>query len=249
MRQFGACIVIGNMSSSILHRTKIAIPPAMAAFLPNCRWAESLSTEELQRVASEMIERKIDAGCYVCRKGDAVENWIGVIDGLVKMSNLSAEGKLTTLTGVPPGGWFGEGSLLKDKIRKYDILALRDSRIAFMPRATFNRLLDTNLGFNRFLLVQLNERLGQFITLVESERLLEPDARVARSLSVLFNPVLYPGIGRQLQVSQEEIGLLSGVSRQRVNQALQVLERAGLLRVEYGSVTVLDLPGLQGYEA
>ena len=242
-------IVIGNMANPILHRTNDAPPPAMAAFLSHCRWAQSLSPPELQRVASEMVERKVSAGGYVCRKGEAVECWIGVIDGLVKMSNLSAEGKLTTLTGVPAGGWFGEGSLLKNEIRKYDILALRDSRIAYMPSATFNRLLDTNLGFNRFLLVQLNERLGQFITLVEGERLLEPDARVARSLAVLFNPVLYPGIGRQLQISQEEIGFLSGVSRQRVNQALQVLEKAGVLRVEYGSVTVLDLPGLQGFGA
>lgn len=221
----------------------------MLAFLSACRWTENLSPEELPRVASEIIERNVPAGGYVCRKGEPVQHWIGVIDGLVKMSNLSAGGKLTTLTGVPSGGWFGEGSLLKDPLRKYDIVALRDSRIAYLPRATFNRLLDTNLGFNRFLLVQLNERLGQFITLVESERLLEPDARVARSLSVLFNPVLYPGIGKQLQISQEEIGLICGVSRQRVNQALQVLEKAGVLRVEYGGVTVIDLQGLQGFGA
>ena len=221
----------------------------MPAFLSACRWTESLSADELQRLAAEVIERNIPAGGYVCRKGEPVQSWIGVIDGLVKMSNLSAEGKLTTLTGVPSGGWFGEGSLLKDEMRKYDILALRDSRIAYMPRATFNRLLDANLGFNRFVLVQLNERLGQFITLVESERLLEPDARVARSLSVLFNPVLNPDIGRRIQISQEEIGLLCGFSRQRINQALQVLEKAGLLRVEYGGITVNDLPGLQGFGA
>ena len=71
-------------------------------------------------------------------------------------------------------------------------MALRESRIAYLPRATFNRLLNTNLCFNRLLLGQLNERLGQFIALVESERLLDPDARVARSLGALFNPVLYP---------------------------------------------------------
>ena len=218
-------------------------------FLSACRWAQSLSVDELQRVASEIVEKKVASGGYVCRKGEVVANWIGVIDGLVKMSNLSSEGKLTTLTGVASGGWFGEGSLLKDEPRRYDILALRDSRIAYLPRATFNRLLNTNLGFNRFLLVQLNERLGMFIALMENERLLEPDARVARSLGALFNPVLYPGNGRQLQISQEEIGLLAGVSRQRVNQALQVLEKAGLLLVEYGSITVVDLSGLQRYEA
>ena len=97
------------------------------------------------------------------------------------------------------------------------------------------------------MLGQLNERLGQFIALVESERLLDPDARVARSLGALFNPVLYPGIGRQIQISQEEIGLLAGVSRQRVNQALPVLERAGLLKVAYGGVQVVDLSGLQHF--
>ncbi|MEQ1516477.1 MAG: Crp/Fnr family transcriptional regulator [Usitatibacteraceae bacterium] len=218
-------------------------------FLATCRWTQTLTAEELQRVAGEIVEKRVAAGGYVCRKGETVASWIGVIDGLVKMSNLSTEGKLTTLTGVPAGGWFGEGSLLKDEPRRYDIMALRDSRIAYLPRATFNRLLNTNLGFNRFLLVQLNERLGQFIGSVENERLLEPDARVARSLGALFNPVLYPGIGRQIQISQEEIGFLAGVSRQRVNQALQVLEKAGMLRVEYGGVTVIDLAGLQGFSA
>ena len=236
------------MTASTLHRTKDA-PAEMLAFLSSCGWTEHLSADELQRVASEIIERKVPAGGYVCRKGEPVQNWIGVIDGLVKMSNLSADGKLTTLTGVPTGGWFGEGTLLKDEVRKYDILALRDSRIAYMPRATFNRLLDSNLGFNRFLLMQMNERLGQFITLVESERLLEPDARVARSLSVLFNPVLCPNIGKRIQISQEEIGLLCGFSRQRINQSLQVLERAGLLKVEYGGITVSDLNGLQRFGA
>ena len=217
-------------------------------YLATCRWAQALSADELQRVASEIIEKRVPSGGFVCRKGETVAHWIGVIEGLVKMSNLSSEGKLTTLTGLPAGAWFGEGSLLKDEPRRYDIMALRESRIAYLPRATFNRLLNSNLGFNRFLLVQLNERLGQFVASKENERLLEPDARVARSLGALFNPVLYPGIGRQIQISQEEIGFLAGVSRQRVNQALQVLEAAGLLLVEYGGVTVVDLAGLQSFD-
>jgi CRP-like cAMP-binding protein len=106
--------------------------------------------EELRQLEREIVVRRIAAGGFVCRKGEPVEHWIGVFDGGVKMSNLSASGKLTTLTGVPTGGWFGEGSLLKTEPRRYDIVALRDSRIAYMPRATFFRLLDTNLRFNRF---------------------------------------------------------------------------------------------------
>jgi CRP-like cAMP-binding protein len=210
-------------------------------------WAKALGAGELARVEAELSERAVPAGGYVCRKGEPVNHWVGVIDGLLKLGTISASGKPATLTGVPAGGWFGEGSLLKDEPRRYDAVALRATRVALMPRATFARLLDTSIGFNRFLLNQLNERLAQFIAMLEYERLLDPDARVARCLAWLFNPFLYPGVGQKLQVSQEEIGYLSGISRQRVNQALQALEKLGLLRVEYGGVTILDLEGLRNH--
>lgn len=211
-------------------------------------WGSTLSAPDLAAAAAETTEKRVAAGAYVCRKGEPTDAWIGVVEGLVKMSSLSPEGKPITFTGVPTGGWFGEGSLLKHpEMRLYDVVAVRDSRVAYMPRATFMRLLDNNIAFNRFLLKQLNERLGQFIAIVESDRLLEPDARVARALAQLYNPLLYPGTAAQLQLSQEEIGLLSGVSRQRANQALQVLEKAGLLKVEYGGVRVLDIGGLKRF--
>ena len=170
-----------------------------------------------------------------------------MIEGLVKLHSLSPAGKSVTFAGIPAGGWFGEGSVLKGQEFKYDIIALRDSRIALMPEATFHWLLDTSIPFNRFLLKQLNERLGQFIGMVEHDRLLDPDARVARALAALFNPHLYPDSDPQIQISQEELGYLAGASRQRVNRALQVLGKAGLIKVDYGLVTVLDLDGLQQF--
>jgi CRP-like cAMP-binding protein len=165
------------------------------------------------------------------------------------MSSVSPEGKTVTFTGMLTGGWFGEGSLLNNEHRKYDVVALRDSHLALMPRATFQWLLDNSIPFNRFLLMQLNARLGLFISLVEYDRSLETDARVARCLAALFNPYLNPAAGRQLQISQEEIGYLCSTSRQRANQALQLLEREGLLRLEYGGVTILDVDGLRNFRA
>ena len=219
----------------------------MSDFLRQTLWARSLTEEQMVRVESEMVERQFSAGGFVCRKGEVVEHWTGLVDGLLKMSSVSPEGKIVTFTGVCSGGWFGEGSLLKSEKRKYDVIALRDSRMALMPRATFHWLLDTSIGFNRFLLTQLNERLGLFISLVEFDRMLDTDARVARCLAALFNEHLNPNLGRQLHVSQEEIGYLCSTSRQRTNQALQVLEKQGLLKVDYGSITILELDRLRAY--
>ncbi len=211
------------------------------------RWGALIAPEQLQRVVAESGEVVVPEGGYVCRQGEPVDVWLGVLEGLVKMMISTPEGRSSTFTGVPAGGWFGEGSLLKTEPRRYDVVALRASRIARVPRRTFEWLLNTSIPFNRFLLIQLNERLGQFIGMLESQRLHDPDARVARCVAALFNPILYPGIAARIEVSQEEIGYLAGISRQRTNQALQTLQQAGLLKVEYGAILIEDLDRLRRY--
>jgi CRP/FNR family transcriptional regulator, cyclic AMP receptor protein len=210
-------------------------------------WARTLSAEEMAQVCAESYEEYVQAGTHVARIGDAAQHWVGVSEGVLIMTVCSPEGKESTFTGVTNGGWFGEGTLLKEGPWRYNAIAARDSRIVCMPRATFRRLVQTSLPFNHFLLSHLNARLGLFISMVEYDRLLGPDARVARCLASLFNPDIYPQTGRFVKLSQEEIGHLSGLSRQRANQALQLLEKAGLLHIEFGGVSVSDLAGLRSY--
>jgi DNA-binding FadR family transcriptional regulator len=61
----------------------------------------------------------------------------------------------------------------------------------------------------------------------------------------MFHPILYPGVGQLLRITQQELGYVVGLSRQRVNEALNVLQERGLIRIEYGGVRVLDLEGLR----
>ena len=208
-------------------------------------WGQALTEAEMARALAGTSERTFAAGAFICMKGQPVDYWMGVIDGLGKMASHWTTGKTTSLTGISTGGWFGEGSLMKKEPRRYDVMALRESRVAFMNRSTFTWLLDHSIPFNRYMIAQLNERLGQFIGMMENERMLDTDARIARCLAALFNPVLYPGTTRLLQISQEELGYLAGVSRQRANQALKALEDAGLVRSEYGGINILDLDGLR----
>ena len=210
-------------------------------------WGRRLEPGQIDRAAAALVEHAVPAGGYAIRKGQPVTHWIGVIDGLIKMAGTSPEGKTVTFAGIAPGGWFGEGSLLKDRVWKYDAIAIRASRVALLPRADYLHLLETSIPFNRFLIEQLNERLGHFIGLVEFDRLLGPDARVARCIASLFNPRLYPNVRESLAISQEEIGYLCALSRQRVNQALRLLVAAKLVVLDYGKLTVLDLDGLHSY--
>ena len=51
-------------------------------------------------------------------KGEPVEYWMGIVNGLGKMASHWTTGKTTSLTGISSGGWFGEGSLLKEETRR-----------------------------------------------------------------------------------------------------------------------------------
>ena len=218
---------------------------ANIAELADIPWLNLLSLSERDMAVAALRVGDVSAGEYVCRVGRPVTYWFGVVEGLLKMSSDNAQGIPITFTGVPPGGWFGEGTALKREPYRYNIQALRKSVVAGLPVDTFDWLLDHSIGFNRFVMNQLNERLGQFIAAREIDRLNNPDIRVARSLAALFNPVLYPGVGEVLRITQQELGYLVGLSRQRVNEALTTLQSQGAIRVEYGGLRVLDLGALR----
>lgn len=63
------------------------------------------------------------------------------------MASVSPEGKPVSFIGVPAGGWFGEGALLKNELRLHAAVALRPSVVAYMPRNTFMLLLDASVAF------------------------------------------------------------------------------------------------------
>ena len=226
---------------SLHHRRRAPLPSEIAA-IP---WLKVLEEQHQERALQEIKVGDAQPGDFVCRTGRSVTYWFGVVDGLLKMSSDSADGQTMTFTGVPPGGWFGEGTALKREPYRYNIQALRKSIVAGLPVDSFHWLLDHSIGFNRFVMNQINERLGQFIAAREIDRMTNPDARVARSLAALFNPVLYPGVGEVLRITQQELAYLVGLSRQRVNEALTTLQAQGIIRVEYGGLRVLDIVALR----
>lgn len=212
-------------------------------------WLRTLSGADRALAERDLRVVRAEPGELICRFGRPATFWLGLVDGLLKMSNHNAQGPQMTFTGIPPGAWFGEGTLLKREVYRYNIEALRSSLLAGLPIETFGGLLDRSIAFNRFVMDQLNERLGQFIAAREIDRLTHPDERVARNLAALFHPVLYPGVGTLLRITQQELGYLVGLSRQRVNEALRALQAAAVIRIEYGGLRVLDLNGLRAYRA
>ena len=228
----------------------IATPPPCtghAALLSRHEWFAALAPGHQALAARQVVVQDFAAGAFIAHRGEPSRYWIGVETGLIKLAVYTPDGRGCTFSGVPAGGWCGEGSVIKREARRYDVIAIRDSRIALVPDTVFHTLLSESLPFASFVVRQLNERMGQFIATVQNERLLSVDARVAQAVAQLFHPALYPRTSAVLELSQEEIGLLTGLSRQRVNQALRRLAAEGMVDLSYQSIRVTDLERLRHF--
>lgn len=211
-------------------------------FLRMQPWFARLPQELRERVTDRVFIQQGGKGEVLLHAGEPVKGWYAVVSGLVKLQSQSAQGRLSVFLGVPGGEWFGEGSAMKSEPRRYDVIALRDTELLCLPRAEFDNLRATSLEFNQALLAQMNMRLGQAMSIIEAGRIRSPEQRVALYLSRLF----WHGM-RKLDLTQEELGNLAGLSRQTVNRALKALEQQGLVSLQFGRVSILDDDGLADF--
>lgn len=217
--------------------------------LEGSAWFAPLTPAARRQVMADVVERTVVAGEALIRHGETQLWWNGVLEGLLKWCTGTGAGRSVTLGGLTVGSWFGEGSLLRGKPVEADVVALRFSRVALISKDTFDWLHRTEPSFGVFVLSQINERLHWFMGDFAAQRMLGAEAKVARALVGLRHPWLHPGSDLHLQISQEELANLVGLSRQRCNQALGELKGLGLLQTEYGGISILDIGRLSEMSA
>ena len=210
-------------------------------FLHTQPWFEALPPEMRERIASQVFTIQGSKGEVLLHAGEPVKGWYAVLHGLVKLQSESSQGRRQGFLGIPGGEWFGEGSVMKQSPRLYDVIALRDSELLCLPRNLFEELRSSQLKFAQALNEWLNMRLGQAMVILESMRLRTTEQRVAMYLG----RTLWHG-SRRMSLSQEELGILVGLSRQSINGILNGFERQGLVTLEFGRVEILDEEGLHG---
>ena len=133
-------------------------------------WFTALDARHQALLRAGSVLRHYEAGAFITRRGEPSAHWIGVHTGLIKLAVYNADGRGATFSGVPAGGWCGEGSVLKRELRRYDVVAVRAANIILVPVELFHLLLAESLSFNAFVIRQLNERMGQFIATIENRQ-------------------------------------------------------------------------------
>lgn len=167
--------------------------------------------------------------------------------GLVRLSVTASNGREAVLSVVEPGRWFGEASLFTDTPHDYNARAVVDSALLRVPAAEFHEIVDPQPTFLLEFARLISMRYKWALQRIDATTLQPFPVRLAQRLMAAQQ--LLPRSSAQggdvLRFSQEDLSHMLGISRQSVNKQLKEWEASGLLRLEYGRITLLDTAALE----
>ena len=210
-------------------------PPDFAALLRLNPLFARLGEEAIARIAALCVRRQLSAGEVLFVKGDEGDALYGIRRGQIRIATGTESGKRLTLNVLGPGDLLGEIALLDGRLRTADAIAAEPSELFMVRRQDFLRLLEREPGIAVHLIELLCERVRWVSERMEETALLPLEVRLARRIRTLADD-----FGTDLHISQEELGILLGVTRESINRQLQQWRREGLVELGRSRIRLLD---------
>ena len=198
-----------------------------------------LGTDVIARLAACARMRRVHAGTTIFQKGDPGDCLFAVCSGTIRIGSHSIDGKDAVLNLIQPGGIFGEIALLDGQPRTADAQVVTDCELMVIDRRDFMPMMAREPELALRVIEMLCERLRHTSQQVEDMTFLELPARLAKTLLSLAASSSFT-ISRKITLTQRELGEMLGMTRESINKQLRAWEQRNWLRLERGSVVLLD---------
>jgi CRP/FNR family transcriptional regulator, cyclic AMP receptor protein len=208
-----------------------------------------LSREDLQRISRVAIPRAFPAGVRVFHEGDQSDACYLVRSGDLRVTREHSDGRAIALATLGRGDIFGELAMLDGQARSASVETLSDSELLALPATDFRRLLADHPQISVKLIAALTRRLRETNERVARQSFQTVPSRVAGVLTQLIAEEAAPEgrSGVTIRMTQADLAQLAGTSRESVSRFLATLERAGVVQVGRGRVTVVEPRRLRAY--
>ena len=198
--------------------------------------------------AAELIHAR--RGAMVFRQGDPIHaaggGFYGLVAGTIKISSLRQDGREAILAVLEPGNWFGEITLIDGSPRTHDATALESLDLLVVPPEAFAHQM-RDVVFANAIAAMLAARVRMLYGLTEDATLRSLRARVAHRLLVLARGDATQSVHlrHQLQLPQEALAMMLGVTRQTLSKELNALAGEGVVALGYGRIELRSIDALQ----
>ena len=210
----------------------------------------ALEERELREVAQLAVPRSYERGEVIFREGDRGDTCYVIRSGSVSVVREHQDGRVIALAELRAGAMFGELSMFGGETRSATVETLEPTRAVALLAADFQRLLRSHPEIAVKMLNALADRLREANARLLQQSFQTVAGRVASSLLAQVIARQAEGAGDSevpVKATQAEIAHLAGTSRESASRFLATLERAGVVTLGRGKVTVHEPGRLRNY--
>lgn len=191
--------------------------------------------------------RQIPDGSRIYSQAEPGNEMYRIVRGSVRLSVLRSDGREALYQVLQPGDCFGATSLLDGAPRCHTTNANGEVELQLLRRDAYERLRSQHPSFSDGLVRLISRHVRLLSEYLASYTLDDLPCRVAQRLlkAPKSSVIRADGIRPTVHLSQGELALMVGVSRQTVNKILKKFQSDGLICIEYGRVQILDIDGLR----
>ena len=202
-----------------------------------------LNENDLGHIADKMIAKHFENGNYIFLEDSEGEQCFFVLEGSVKVTRLSKDGREVILAMLNEGDFFGEMSLLDGESRSANVIALEKTKVLTLDRNDFITVVNDYPQIAVQLLKELARRLRKSDRQIASLSLSDAEKRIALCIIRFADE---QGVIQNGKVSipktpiQQDIANMAGTSRETVSRALGLLEKEDLIERDGRELIILD---------
>lgn len=214
------------------------------AALLRSSWLAGFPDEVIAAATACASMRSMEDGTLVHARGAEADGFYTIARGHVRFTRATADGHQTTIAVLDAPSWFGEISLFDGLPRTHDAHAYGNTLLLFHAKTDFKRLLARYPSIYERFTRTLSLRLRATFDMVEEAAIAPLPQRLARRLLELAHlkpsamNISMDALGREVPLTQEELGNLLGKSRQSISKLLHQWEQNGLIQTKYGRISI-----------
>ncbi len=166
-----------------------------------------------------------------------------IVEGQVKVSRVSDDGKEVILTILAESDFFGEMAILDGSNRSANVTAMTDTEMFIIQRSDFLNLLQAHPEVAVSLLVELAHRLRAADMKIKSLSLKDAEGKVATVILQLADDVGKIKNGTveiERLPYQHDLANMAGTSRETISRTLHAFAKKGLVELNGSNLKILN---------
>jgi CRP/FNR family transcriptional regulator len=187
----------------------------------------------------------VPAGSVIFGPGKAPENLLLLLEGTVRVQQVSESGREIVLYRVSAGEscvlttacLLAYEDYLAEGVAETDIVAVA------LPRATFDDLIAHSAVFRQFVFTAFSSRITDLFRVIDDVAFSHIDIRLAQRLLQIANGQ------RHVAATHQDLANELGSARQVISRQLKEFQRRGWIETTRGSIALVNRPALEKLSA